>query len=224
MAAANILIGNDGNDTLNGGAGADTMQGGLGNDIYVVDNAGDVVDETGGDGTDLVQSSVTFDLSGPKAIGDIENLTLTGIAAINGTGNALDNIIIGNSAANLLIGNDGNDTLDGGAGADTMRGGLGNDTYVVDNAGDVVDETGGDGTDLVQSSVTFDLSGLEGDRRYREPDADRGGSDQRHRQCAGQRHHRQQRGQRHCGPWRRGHAGWRWRALIRRAMRRLHRV
>src|SRR2546430_10068389 len=42
------------------------------------------------------------------------NLTLTGTAAINGTGNALDNIIIGNTAANLLAGNGGTDTLDGG--------------------------------------------------------------------------------------------------------------
>ena len=187
------------------------MQGGLGNDIYVVDNAGDVVDETGGDGTDLVKSSVSFDLSGPKAIGDIENLTLTGIAAINGTGNALDNIIIGNSAANLLVGNDGNDTLDGGAGADTMRGGLGNDIYVVDNAGDVVDETGGDGTDLVKSSVSFDLSGTKAIGDIENLTLTGIGRDQRHRQCAGQYHHRQQCGQRHCGPWWRGHAGWRWR-------------
>ena len=77
-----MLTGLGGNDTLNGGAGADTMIGGLGNDIYVVDNAGDVVDETGGDGTDTVQSSVTFSLSDAvRAIGDIENLTLTGSGA-----------------------------------------------------------------------------------------------------------------------------------------------
>ncbi|MBR0773201.1 calcium-binding protein, partial [Bradyrhizobium diazoefficiens] len=116
---ANILTGNDGNDTLNGGVGADTMLGGLGNDTYVVDNAGDVVDETGGDGTDLVKSSVTFDLSGSKAIGGIENLTLTGAVAINGSGNALDNVIIGNSAANVIEGLDGADTLDGAGGVDT---------------------------------------------------------------------------------------------------------
>ena len=56
-----------------------TMFGGTGNDTYVVDNVGDVVDETGGDGTDTVQSSISFSLADPvHAIGDIENLTLTG--------------------------------------------------------------------------------------------------------------------------------------------------
>ena len=76
-----------------------------GNDTYVVDNAGDVVNETGGDGTDPVQASVSFSLADPvHAIGSIENLTLTGTGAINGTGNALDNILIGNSANNILTG------------------------------------------------------------------------------------------------------------------------
>ena len=83
-AGVNVLTGLGGNDTLNGGAGADTMLGGTGNDTYVVDNAGDVVDETGGDGIDTVQSSISFSLADPvHAIGDIENLTLTGTADIN---------------------------------------------------------------------------------------------------------------------------------------------
>ncbi len=132
------------------------MLGGLGNDTYVVDNVGDVVDESGGDGTDTVQSSISFSLADSvHAIGAIENLTLLGSATINGTGNALDNVLIGNAGNNLLIGLGGNDTLDGGAGADrgSYAAGSGNDTYVVDNAGDVVDETGGDGTDTVQSSM-----------------------------------------------------------------------
>ena len=82
-----------------------------------------------------MQSSVSYTLSA-----NVENLTLTGTGAINGTGNALDNVLTGNSAAN------------------TLTGGLGNDTYVVDNAGDVVIEGAGEGTDLVQSSVTYTLA------------------------------------------------------------------
>ena len=80
-----MLTGLAGNDTLNGGAGADTMLGGLGNDTYVVDNIGDVANETDGDGTDTVQSGVTYTLDTI-----VENLTLTGAGSINATGNALD--------------------------------------------------------------------------------------------------------------------------------------
>ena len=112
--AANVLMGLAGNDTLNGGAGADTMVGGLGNDTYVVDNTGDVVTENANEGTDTVQASVTYTLAA-----NVENLTLTGTGTINGTGNTLDNVIIGNSGNNILAGLAGADTLDGGAGTDT---------------------------------------------------------------------------------------------------------
>jgi len=149
----NVLTGNSGSNTIDGGAGADTMAGGGGNDIYVVDNAGDTVTEAAAEGTDLVQSSVTFTLGS-----NIENLTLTGTGTINATGNDLANVLTGNSGANVLVGGDGNDTLNGGAGADAMGGGLGNDTYVVDNVGDVVVENEAEGTDSVQSSVTFTLA------------------------------------------------------------------
>ena len=112
-------------DRLDGGAGADHMFGGTGNDTYVVDNAGDVADETDGDGTDTVQSLLSFSLAdGVHAVGAIENLTLTGSAAINATGNELNNVLIGNSAANGLMGAGGNDWLNGGAGADKMYGGI----------------------------------------------------------------------------------------------------
>jgi Ca2+-binding RTX toxin-like protein len=50
----------------------------------------------------------------------LENLTLTGTAALTGVGNSSANIIVGNSAANLIAGGLGNDTLTGGAGADTF--------------------------------------------------------------------------------------------------------
>jgi Ca2+-binding RTX toxin-like protein len=101
------LNGGGGNDTLNGGGGADFLQGGSGNDTYVVDDAGSVVVETDGNGTDLVRSSVTFSIVGQA----VENLTLTGSANVNATGNTLGNIITGNS---------GNNTLTGASGADTF--------------------------------------------------------------------------------------------------------
>ena len=153
------LRGEAGNDTIDGGTGADAMAGGIGNDIFVVDNAGDVVTELTGEGTDLVQSSVGFSLAGRY----IENLTLTGGSAINGSGNSLDNVITGNGAANSLSGADGNDTLDGGGGIDSMSGGIGNDTYIVDNSSDKVNESNGAGTDTVQSSASFSLAGQYAD-------------------------------------------------------------
>ena len=105
------LNGTTANDTLDGDVGADTMIGGLGNDTYVVDNAGDVITELAGEGTDTVKSSITYTLGN-----NIEYLLLTGNSSING---------IGNTLANRLTGNNGKNLLDGGAGSDTMIGGLG---------------------------------------------------------------------------------------------------
>ncbi|MCE4556546.1 calcium-binding protein [Roseateles cellulosilyticus] len=152
-SVANKLIGNSGDNVLNGGAGNDTMLGGAGNDTYVVDVATDVVTENANEGTDTVQSGVTWTLGA-----NLENLTLTGTTAINGTGNTLDNVLTGNSAANNLNGGAGNDTLDGGAGTDTLVGGAGNDTYFVDVATDVITENANEGIDTVKSAVTWTLS------------------------------------------------------------------
>ncbi len=144
---ANHLIGNAGDNVLNGGAGNDTMVGGLGNDTYVVDSTGDVVVETSTLATeiDTVQSSVSRMLGA-----NLENLVLTGTAAITGIGNGLANHLTGNAADNVL---------NGGLGNDTMVGGLGNDTYIVDSTGDVVVETSTLATeiDTVQSYVSRGL-------------------------------------------------------------------
>jgi Ca2+-binding RTX toxin-like protein len=88
---------------------------------------------------------------------NVENLTLTGSSAINGTGNTLNNILTGNSGANTLTGNTGNDILDGGSGNDTLVGGTGNETYIfgVGYGTDTItenDSTGGN-TDTVQLGV-----------------------------------------------------------------------
>jgi Ca2+-binding RTX toxin-like protein len=154
-SANNILNGGEGNDTLNGGAGNDTLIGGLGNDVYQVDSTTDVITENTGEGTDTIQSSVTFSLA---AFPNIENLTLTGFSTINGTGNAANNILNGNTANNTLNGGDGNDTLNGNTGVDTLIGGLGNDIYQVDSTTDVITENASEGTDTIQSSVTFSLA------------------------------------------------------------------
>ena len=70
---------------------------------------------------------------------NVENLTLTGAAAINGTGNGAANIITGNASNNVLSGLGGNDTINGGngndnltgaAGADLLTGGLNADTFI----------------------------------------------------------------------------------------------
>jgi Ca2+-binding RTX toxin-like protein len=151
-AGNDILLGGAGNDTLDGGLGADSLDGGAGNDIYTVDNKDDKIIEGLNAGTDLVNSSVNW------VLGDnVENLTLTGSGAINGTGNSLDNILTGNTGSNTLDGGAGNDTLDGGVGTDSLDGGVGNDIYTVDNIGDTITEGLDAGTDLVKSSVSWVL-------------------------------------------------------------------
>ena len=125
LAGNDTLYGLAGNDTLDGGSGSDSMVGGLGDDLYVVDSSQDRVTELTNQGTDAVNSSISY------ALGNyVEHLTLLGSAAINGTGNALNNQLQGNAAANTLSGGAGGDTLLGGLGADVLTGGAGNDSYL----------------------------------------------------------------------------------------------
>jgi Ca2+-binding RTX toxin-like protein len=87
----------------------------FGDDTYVVDHAGDVVDETGGSGIDTIETTISYTLGA-----DFENLVLRGSTAFSGTGNDLANVITGNGADNTLIGLGGGDTLSGRSGADTF--------------------------------------------------------------------------------------------------------
>jgi len=153
----NILRGEGGNDTINGYGGADTMIGGAGNDTYFVDNAKDETLETAStfvwregvlefidSGIDTVETT----LKTYKLQTNVENLTLAyqtlgkGLSSIvaTGTGNELENVMIGRNGHDTLVGLGGADTLDGRGNTDTMIGGDGNDTYYVESAGDIVDE------------------------------------------------------------------------------------
>ncbi|MFG6082186.1 calcium-binding protein [Paracoccus litorisediminis] len=156
-----VLLGGGGNDFLSGGAGADDMDGGDGDDTYTVDHADDLVIEGDGPGHDLVRTSVGYTLGG-----NVEDLLLIGTSKLTGIGNNLANLITGNSGSNTvlglggndtLIGWNGNDTIDGGAGSDEMDGGVGNDTFLVNAEGDVVIEAAAQGSDLVQSSISYTL-------------------------------------------------------------------
>lgn len=142
-AGDNLIIGWSGNDYLDGAAGADTMQGLSGNDAYTVDNVGDVVEENANAGIDRVRCLITSYTLGAN----VEDLNYLGTPTLNftGTGNSLDNHIIGWN---------GNDYLDGGLGADTFEGFAGNDTFIVDNAGDVIIENANNGIDIVITSLS----------------------------------------------------------------------
>ena len=138
------LNGGSGNNLLDGGEGSDQLAGSIGDDTYVINDKGDIAIELAGQGTDEVQSSISF-LLGQY----LENLTLTGVQAINATGNALNN---------RLIGNNNNNVLDGRGGADWLQGLAGDDRYFVDAPGDRVIEADNGGTDDVFAAVSFTLS------------------------------------------------------------------
>jgi VCBS repeat-containing protein len=142
------LVGSACNDSLNGLQGEDTMIGGDGDDVYYVDSApcsshsGDIVTEYLNQGYDTVNASVSYTLAQ-----NVEALKLTGTSNLTGTGNTLDNWIIGNAGANTLDGKEGNDLITASGGNDCLIGGLGNDILEGQDGNDSLD--GGDGIDAL---------------------------------------------------------------------------
>ncbi len=142
------LRGGDGDDSLDGGTGADLMEGGAGNDLYTIDDADDVAIDLGG-GADTAQGSVDLVLGS-----GIEALRLLGTADLDGTGNALDNLLVGNAGANRLAGGVGADLLRGGAGDDRLFGEGGNDSLDGGTGADRLD--GGSENDTLSGSAGND--------------------------------------------------------------------
>ncbi|GJD40912.1 M10 family metallopeptidase C-terminal domain-containing protein [Methylobacterium bullatum] len=146
---ADTLVGTLGVDLLDGRAGADSLQGLGGDDVYVVDDSGDLVFEVAGGGADTVLAAVSYRLAAGQSIETLRTILDTGTIAIDLTGNAF---------VNKLVGNDGANVLDGGAGADTLYGRAGNDIFIVSAATDKVFESAGDGVDTVRAAVSYALA------------------------------------------------------------------
>jgi len=177
-AGANIIVGTAFGDILDGGAGLDTLEGGTGDDVYIIDDIGDLIVEATGSGSDTVVVNAAFNYV-LAADADIENIELRS-TALQATGNALDNRITGNASNNILRGLDGNDILNGGAGNDelwggagfdTLTGGAGNDVFKFDNVANignslllretVTDFTLGDRLDFSLFDANTDLAGIQ---------------------------------------------------------------
>ncbi|MBB4100726.1 calcium-binding protein [Sphingomonas kyeonggiensis] len=156
-----ILIGSATANVLNGGTGDDFMSGGAGGDLYSVDSLGDVIVEGAGGGIDSVNSGISYTLGA-----ELEQLMLTGTAALNGTGNALDNSVSGNPGANFLEGLAGADILDGYDGADILIGGAGRDQLTGGAGADTFRFASGDfaGLTTTTADLIYDFSQAEGDR------------------------------------------------------------
>jgi Ca2+-binding RTX toxin-like protein len=145
---------NGGNDTLTSNTGIDTLVGGPGNETFVISNASDVVQDTSGAATNIIQSSVAFTL--PT---NVNTLTFTGSTALHGTGNSGNDSMTANSGADTLSAGNGTDTLvSGTTGADSLVAGTGNDLFIVNFAGDIVTVGATHGTDTIQSSVSYTAS------------------------------------------------------------------
>ena len=143
------LRGFGGNDILTGGTERDTMSGGLGNDAYRVDRPDDVVIELAGEGTDNVNTTVSYVLAPGVSAETLRVLNPATTNAVNLTGNEIANILTGNAGANAL---------NGRTGVDTMRGLAGNDSYYVDISSDKVLESLNQGSDTVRTTVSYALA------------------------------------------------------------------
>jgi Ca2+-binding RTX toxin-like protein len=139
--SANVITGAAGNDVIDGGTGADHMAGGAGDDIYFVDNVGDVVTENVGEGTaDEVRTS----LASYTLAANVEKVTGTSAGFQTLRANSGDNVVTAGAGGGFLrLEDGGNDTAKGLGGndvflfgatltsADKVDGGAGSDQLAI---------------------------------------------------------------------------------------------
>jgi serralysin len=168
---AQTIIGNAGDNWLDGRGGFDTMSGGLGDDRYFVDSARDRVSEAIGGGDDYVVTSVTYALRKGAEIERLATTSFSSTNTINLTGNEFGQKIFGNDGANKIYGKDGldqlfgyggRDLIYGGLGADKVTGGLGDDLFMFDTP------LGGDNIDTILDfhNVVGDNDTIRMDNKY----------------------------------------------------------
>ena len=146
---AQQVVGNFGDNLLNGNGGADTLIGLNGNDTYAIADANAVIVEIPGEGYDIVYTNVSYTLTGTAAVEELSFATQGATTAMNIVGNGFDQKVIGNYGANVLNGN---------GGVDTLIGLLGDDIYSVGDARSIVIEGAGEGNDTVYTTVSYRLN------------------------------------------------------------------
>ena len=156
---ADTMVGGAGNDVLDGGAGADTAIGGTGDDKFYVNQADDAVIEAAGEGEDRVLTRVSYTLAPGVSVEVLGAVNQISTAPLNLTGNEFRQSIVGNAGNNILNGAGGNDDLSGGGGTDTLIGGTGNDVFRVNDPTDIISENIGEGDDMVRvTGASFTLA------------------------------------------------------------------
>jgi Ca2+-binding RTX toxin-like protein len=135
---------NNNNDTLTSNSGVDTLTGGAGNDTFYVNNALDVVVDTSSTSTNLVSSTASFTL--PT---NVNELILTGAAALKGSANLGNDTLVANTGADTLV--------SGTSGADSLVGGSGSEIFIVNSTSDIVHDTSTTANNILETTVNFTL-------------------------------------------------------------------
>ncbi|SLN16617.1 Ig-like domain-containing protein [Pseudooctadecabacter jejudonensis] len=140
-----LILGFEGDDTIQAGEGDDVVFGGA-DDDSITGNAGDD-DLSGDEGNDIIRGGTDDDT---LAGGDGMDMLFGGANDDTLDGGDGDDKIEGGSGDDTLIGGLGNDDLWGASGDDSVDGGEGDDTIATAEGNDIVE--GGDGDDIIDTA------------------------------------------------------------------------